>query len=100
MPRFRVSFRGNRLTADANQRADACGQPTPQLSIVNTQMSLVAPKNFVRPLPDQGDFHVLAGALADKIHRNDGRRSDRLFQTGHNFRKDLSNSSRSSFTGI
>ena len=40
----------------------------------------VATEQFVGPLAGERDLDVLAGALADEIHRYDRRRGDRLFE--------------------
>src|SRR5437762_460902 len=44
----------------ANHRSDTAGQAAPPLAIMNTQVPLVAAKQFVRPLADEGNFHILA----------------------------------------
>ena len=52
-------------------------------------MTTIAAKQFVRPLSDQGYFDVLAGPLADEIHRNNRGGGDRLFQRCNDLRERL-----------
>ena len=54
---------------------------------MNTQMPFVAAEQFVRPLADQRNFHILPCPLGNEVHRNNGRCRDRLLQTFHDFRQ-------------
>ncbi len=71
----------------ANERPNSLRQTAPHITITNTQMPLVAAKQFVGPLTDQRHFNILAGALRNKVHRNDGGSRDRFFEAFDDFRK-------------
>ena len=50
-------------------------------------MPFVSAEQLVRPLTDQGNFDILPRALRDEVHRDDGGRRNRFFQTFHDSRK-------------
>ena len=78
-----------RQASDAG--AEAAPQPTrqppPVVAVPHAEVTVVAAEQFVRPLADQGDLHVLPRALADEVHRHDRRRGDRLLQDRHDPRQ-------------
>ncbi len=87
-PRFKVSLRGNLATSGAGERpANPLGQTAPAFAVMHAEMPFVAAEQFVRALADQRDLHVLPRALADEIHRHDGRGGDRFFQKANNIRQ-------------
>src|SRR6266403_605191 len=71
----------------ADRRTDDGWQPTPPVTVVNTQMPFVAAEQLVRSLADQSHLDILARALRDEIHRDDGGSRDWLFQTFHDLWK-------------
>src|SRR6266516_553018 len=71
----------------SHDRLEPSWQPTPPVSVANTQVALVTPEQFIRSLTNEGNFHILSCALGDKIHRDDGRSRDWFFQTFHDLWK-------------
>src|SRR6266566_318244 len=75
------------IDGEAERGAEAAWHPAPPVPVTNTQMPFVAAEQFVRPLADQGHFHILARTLGHEIHRNNRRSRDGLFQTFHDLWK-------------
>src|SRR5438093_13297873 len=75
------------IDGESNRGTKTGWQPAPPVSVTNSQMPFVAAEQFVRSLADQGNLHVLARALRDEIHRDDGGSRDWLFQTFHDLWK-------------
>src|ERR1700730_15334889 len=75
------------IDGKAERGAETAWQPAPPVSVTNTQMPFVAAEQFIRSLADQSHLDILSRALRDKIHRDDGRSRNWLFQTFHDFWK-------------
>src|ERR1700730_2601266 len=72
------------MNREADNRTQGLGQQSPPISVVNAEMPFVSAKKLIRALTNQGNFDVLPRALRNKIHRDNGRSCDRLFQEFHN----------------
>src|SRR6267378_1636170 len=75
------------IDGKADRGAETGWQSAPPFSIMNTQMPLVAAKQFVRSLANEGNFNILSRALRDEIHRDDGRCCNWFFKAFHDLWK-------------
>src|SRR4029450_2084959 len=75
------------VNSETDGRTETGWQSAPQVAVANAYMPGVTAEQFVRPLTDQCNFHILSRALRDEIHGNYGRSCNWFFQACHDLWK-------------